>query len=352
MYQSIPDVFQVPVYYAEDILNKKKSESFQQYYSNSDSFNTNRKQIVIGVSLPNQRIPRWISDKSFLESYALQKGVTVKIEDADYDASLQAKQVENLISQGIDVLIIAPLDSVAASSLVEKAKSVGIKVISYDGLVYNSDIDLYISFDGTKVGELQGKYLTQNVPKGNYIIMSGDPNDDTSKLYKDGAMDYIKPFVNIGSIKIVTDKAITNWDPQNAYTIVKDSLLANDNKINAILAPNDPTAGGAIKALEEVGLAGAIAITGQEATPAAIRRIIDGTQSMTVLKDTRQLAKAAIDSAIKLANKEYLTFNATINNGKMNVPAIILTPITVNRYNIADTILNTGYLKINDIFRQ
>ncbi|WP_286907062.1 sugar ABC transporter substrate-binding protein [Clostridium sp. UBA1652] len=340
MYLSIPKVFLVPVSYSENILFKKELHAHNSIV---------RENIVIGVSLPNQRIPRWVRDKEAFKYYADQKGVTLKLEDADYDPLLQAKQVEDLISQNVDVLIIAPLDSSAFTSLVDKAKKAGIKVISYDGLLQNSNSDLYMSFNGTQVGELQGKYLVQNVPKGNYIILSGDPNDDTSKLYKDGSMLYIIPLVATGSIKIVSSVSIPNWNPVESYNVIK-TILSKNNNINAILSPTDAISGGAIKALEEAGLAGKVAITGQDASPAAIKRIIAGTQSMTVLKDSRELAKVAVNASIKLVNGESLDTNAIINNGFKDVPAIILPPTLVTRYNIPETIINTGFLNPSDIY--
>ncbi|WP_326513798.1 sugar ABC transporter substrate-binding protein [Clostridium intestinale] len=340
MYLSIPKVFLVPVSYTEIIMFK------EELYEHNPM---DRENIVIGVSLPNQRIPRWIRDKEAFKYYTDQKGVTLKLEDADYDPLLQTKQVEDLISQNVDVLIIAPLDSLAFASLVKKAKEAGIKVISYDGLLQNSNSDLYISYNGTQVGELQGKYLVQNVPKGNYIILSGDPNDDTSKLYKDGSMLYIIPLVATGSIKIVSSVSIPNWNPVESYNVIK-TILSKNNNINAILSPTDAISGGAIKALEEAGLAGKVAITGQDASPAAIKRIIAGTQSMTVLKDSRELAKVAVNASIKLVNGESLDTNAIINNGFKDVPAIILPPTLVTRYNIPETIINTGFLSPNDIY--
>ncbi|WP_315115759.1 substrate-binding domain-containing protein [Clostridium intestinale] len=340
MYLSIPEVFLVPVSYTEIILFKEELHEHNPM---------DRENIVIGVSLPNQRIPRWIRDKEAFKYYADQKGVTLKLEDADYDPLLQTKQVEDLISQNVDVLIIAPLDSLAFASLVKKAKEAGIKVISYDGLLQNSNSDLYISYNGTQVGELQGKYLVQNVPKGNYIILSGDPYDNTSKLYKDGSMLYIIPLVATGSIKIVSSVSIPNWNPVESYNVIK-TILSKNNNVNAILSPTDAISGGAIKALEEAGLAGKVAITGQDASPAAIKRIIAGTQSMTVLKDSRELTKVAVNASIKLVNGESLDTNVIINNGFKDLPAIILPPTLVTRYNIPETIINTGYLSPSDIY--
>ena len=355
MYLSIPDVFFVPVYYAEEhLLNIEEIIILQKYnsYSNFTNKTTKRKDLVIGVALPNQITPRWNRERKFMEDYAKTKGVTLKIENADFDVAKQSSQVDNLISQGIDVLILVPVDSFTAVDLVEKAHKAGIKVVDYDILIQNSDVDVYISFNDIRVGELQGQYLTKEVPKGNYIILSGDPRNFNSKLYKDGAMEYIQPLVSIGNIKIVADKVIENWDPKNAFKIVKDVLIANNNKIDAILAPNDNIAGGVIEALKTQGLASKVAVTGQNADLPAVRRIIEGTQSMTVFKDGMDEAKTAIDTAIKLANNKAIHVDKMIYNGKINVPSILLDPIAIDKTNIDKVLIDSGYLKKEEVYQR
>lgn len=350
MYLSVPDIFFVPVYYdKDDILHLEKILIWQEYNYDISFKNklANRKDLVIGVSLPTQREDRWVRDKETMENYAKEKGVILKIENADTDVAKQALQVENLISLGIDILILGPTDSSAAVAMIKKAHSAGIKVIAYDRLIENSDLDLYVSFDNTKIGELQGRFLTQKVPKGNYIILSGDPKDNNSKLLKEGAMEYIGPLAAKRDIKIVTDKAVDNWEPKNAFSIVKHSLIENNNKIDAILAPNDATAGAAIEALETQGLAGKIPVTGQDADLAAAQRIVQGTQAMTVFKDTRQLSKMAINSAIKLAKGEALEINDTV----VNVASIILGPTVVDRNNINEVLIASGYLKPSEVYK-
>ena len=300
----MPKIFFVPVCYDfQNILNLKEITRLRQssYLSDFTGNIINARDAIIGISLPTQREEKWVRDKEAMEKYAQSKGIPVRIENADTDAAKQASQVDNLLSQSINVLILAPVDSVAAASLVEKAHKAGVKVMAYDRFIQNSNLDLFISFNNIRVGELQGQFLIRAVPKGNYIIMSGDPRDDNSKLIKDGAMEYIKPLAIKRDIKIVADKVVDNWDPKNAFKIVEASLIANNNKIDAILAPNDATAGAAIQALEAQGLAGKVAVTGQDADLAAARRIVQGTQSMTVFKDTRELGKSAIDAAVKLA---------------------------------------------------
>jgi D-xylose transport system substrate-binding protein len=348
MYLLIPDVFFVPVYYGEGcILDIEKIMPLQEYNYHNNLTNelANRKDLVIGVSFPSLAAQKWVRDKEAMEEYAKEKAV-LKIEINDFDAAKQALQVENLISQGIDVLIITPIDILAAAELVEKAHKAGIKVISYEHLVKNSDVDLFIAFNNIRVGQLQGLFLIGKVPRGNYIIMSGDPD----AVFKEGAMEYIQPLVNIGNIKVVADKVIKNWDPKIAFKIVKDALIANKNKINAILAPNDATAGAAIEALQPEGLAGKVVVTGQDADLHAIRRILQGTQSMTVLKDSRELAKTAIDAAIKLVSGKVVNANYAVNNGKVNIPSILVAPILIDKNNIDKALISSGYYIKEEVY--
>lgn len=350
MYVSIPSDFFVPIYYVEeDILNIKKIVILQT--SNSGNDFTKRKELVIGVSLPvGGGENRWPKDKESLEKYAKEKGVMLKMAVNANTVAEQTEEVENLISQGIDVLILSPVDLSVAATLVENAHNAGIKVVAYDRLIVNTDLDLYVSFNNVTIGELQGRFLVQNVPKGNYIILSGGPTDNNSKLVKEGAMEYIKPLAIIKDINIVTEKAVDNWDPKIAFKIVKDSLIANKNKVDAILSPNDAIAGAVIEALTEQGLAGKVVVTGQDAELSAIQRIVQRTQSMTVFADIREEAKTAIDAAIKLAKGEKSPINSTINNGKIDLPSILLTPILVDKNNINQVIINSGYLKQNEVY--
>ena len=348
MYPVVSNNFAVLTHYAEAVILyiKKISKEKHTYDMNLRKKQSSRHPLVIGVSLPNQREARWVRDKEGMEARAKEKGITLKIEYNDFDPAKQASQVEKLISQKIDVLIVAPIDVVNSAIYIEKAHKAGIKVISYEGLAQNTDLELYITFNPKRTGEIQGLYLINQVPQGNYIIMSGDPGTNL----KEGAMEYIQPLIDIRSIKVVTDKTITGWDPKIAYKIVRDSLIANKNDVNAILAPNDATAGAAIQALQEQGLAGKVAITGQDAELAAIKRIIQGTQSMTVLKDTRKLGSNAIDAAIKLAQGEPIDVTTEINNGKIEVPSILLEPVLVDKRNIDSVIIGSGFYTDKEVY--
>ncbi|MEQ8156974.1 MAG: substrate-binding domain-containing protein, partial [Clostridiaceae bacterium] len=283
MYQSIPVIVFVSARYGE------------KYHKNFINKYINRRPPVIGASFPDLTIPRWAEDEKFMKEYAQSKGIVLKTENAEYDAAKQAAQVDNLIKQGINVLIIIPVDLSASAALVEKAHKAGIKVVDYERLIQNSNPDILIAFNIKRVGQLQGKYLIKAVPRGNYIIFSGDPRSLNSKLYKEGAMEYIQPLVSMKDIKIVADKPVEKFDPRIAYKIVEDALIANNNKIDAIFALDDFLAGAAIEALKSKGLAGKVAVSGQDADLDAVRRIVEGTQLMTVFKDFREEARTAID---------------------------------------------------------
>lgn len=309
-------------------------------------------KIVIGLSLPTQSEERWVRDKEQMEAEAERLGVELKVQVSNNDVAQQASQVENLISQEVDVLIIAPHDASAAAASVEKAHEAGIKVISYDRLIMDTEVDLYLSFDNVKVGELQGEYITKEVPKGNYIVMSGAPTDNNAKLFKEGAMKFIKPLVDSGDINIVAEQAVDDWNPENALKIVENALTANNNDIQAILAPNDGTASGAIVALTAQGLAGQVPITGQDSSLDAAQRIAKGTQSMTILKDTRELGTNAIEAAIKIANGEDVnTEGNVVNNNKIDVPSLLLTPYVVTKDNLDELLIDSGYLNKEDVYK-
>jgi D-xylose transport system substrate-binding protein len=209
-----------------------------------------------------------------------------------------------------------------------------------------------MSFDNVKIGALQGEYLTKMVPKGNYVVLSGAPTDNNSKLFKQGAMQFIGPLAKKGDIKIVMDQPINDWQPSEAQRLVENALTANRNNIQAIFAPNDNTAGGAIQALAAQKLAGRVYIGGLDAEITAAQRIVAGTQSMTVFKDQRQLSRAAIDVAVAMATKQKIpAITGKVNNGKIDVPAILLTPVAVTKENLDAQLIQSGYLKKEDVYK-
>lgn len=310
-------------------------------------------KLKIGLSLATLQEERWVRDKDRITKDCADQGIELLTQIANMDAATQESQCENLFTQGINVLILAPQDAAAAATIVDKAHAAGVKVISYDRLVMNTaNDDVYISFDNVQVGVLQGTWLTKAVPKGNYAILSGAPTDNNAKLFKQGAMSIIQPLVDKGAIKIVADQPVVEWKPENAQKIMENALTANKNNIQGILAPNDGTAGGCIQALAAQGLAGKVPITGQDAELAAAQRIVKGTQGMTVFKDTRMLGDAAVEAAKTMfAGQPLANATQTVNNGKMDVPSILLVPIAVTKENIDATLIASGYLLKADVYK-
>ena len=308
--------------------------------------------VKVGLSLPTQREERWVKDGETMKAAAKAAGIDLRVQVTDNDAAKQVSQCENLISQGIKVLILAPHDASSASVIIDKATKAGIKVISYDRLVTDSTADyIYLSFDNVKVGELQGEFITKKVPKGTYIVLAGSPTDNNAKLFRQGAMKFIKPLADKGDIKIVMDQFVKDWQPSEAQKLCEQALTANQNKIDAVLAPNDGTAGGCIQALAAQGLAGKVPITGQDAELSGAIRIVRGTQSITIFKDTRQLGKKAIEMAAELAAGKTVATNAVVNNGKKDVPSVLLTPYVVDKSNLDKLLIESGYLTKQAVYK-
>jgi D-xylose transport system substrate-binding protein len=310
--------------------------------------------VKIGLSLPTQREERWVKDRQAMQEEAKKKGIDLRVQVTDNDASKQVAQCENLLSQGIKVLILAPHDASSASVIIDKASKAGVKVVSYDRLVTDSPLDYYyLSFDNVKVGELQGEFITKKVPKGTYVVLAGSPTDNNAKLFREGAMKFIQPLATKGDIKIVMDQFVKDWQPSEAQKLCEQALTANQNKVDAVLAPNDGTAGGCIQALAAQGLAGKVPITGQDAELAGAIRVVQGTQSMTVFKDTRVLATKAIEMALDLANgKPIETQGKVVFNNKKDVPSVLLTPVIVTKDNLEDVLVKSGYLKKEQVYRK
>jgi D-xylose transport system substrate-binding protein len=313
------------------------------------------KAIVIGVSLPTQREERWVRDKEAMEALAKDLGVELKIQVADADQAQQAQQVENLLTQGIDVLILAPHDASASAQLVKMANDEGVPVISYDRLVTSSqELNYYLSFDNERVGELQGQYFVDHVANGNIMLFAGAPTDNNARLFFRGAMSVIQAKIDSGAYTVLGGEnfeqvATDNWVPANAQNRAANVLTANAGAdVVGVLAPNDGTAGGIIEAFKAAGLSLPV-VTGQDSEIAAAKRIKAGEQSMTIFKDTRMLAKAAIETAIVLAKGETVATNGMVDNGVKEVPSILLTPQVVTKENLEDLLVNSGYIKASDL---
>jgi D-xylose transport system substrate-binding protein len=312
---------------------------------------TSNEKIKIGFSMDTLEEERWLKDRDLFKQAVEKLGAEVEILAANGDDALQISQAETLINQGVDLLVVVPHNAEATAAIVGKAHLANIKVISYDRLIKNADIDLYISFDNEKVGELQAEAMTQLVPKGKYVYIGGAVTDNNAHLFKKGVFNVLQPFIDRGDITVVYDQWTENWTPTNAFTNMQAALKANHNQIDAVIAANDATAGAVIKALESQGLKGKIPVAGQDAELAAAQRIVEGTQTMTVYKPINVLAEEAAKIAVKLAKNEHVFAGKRVNNGKIEVPSFLLLPTAVNKANMDKTIIRDGFHSRVDVYK-
>jgi D-xylose transport system substrate-binding protein len=306
-------------------------------------------KIKIGFAIEAMNGERWQTDMDAFKARAKQLGALVLSADARGDDERQLQQVKDMIRAGIRALVLLPHDTSKASRIVETAKAANVKVVSYDRLVLNSDVDLYVSFDRLEIGWLQADYLAKHAPKGNYVLIAGSPNDEGARILHDAQMKVLRPYIERGDIKVIADGYTKEWLPTEAYLAMLKAIESSHGDIAAVLASNDGMAGGAIQALREHHLAGKVLVTGQDADLTAIIAIVQGAQSMTVYKPVGSEATVAAEEAVRLAKGEKSRANKTVNNGKTDVPAILLKPIVVTKENIKPTVVKDGFQTLKRI---
>lgn len=309
------------------------------------------KKIRIGLSMDTLKEERWQKDRDIFIAEAKKLGAEVLVQAANSDDALQISQAENLLSQGVDVLVVIPHNAEACATIVESAHKSKVPVIAYDRLIRNSDVDLYISFDNEKVGFFQASYITKLVPTGTYVYIGGSPTDNNAYMFKAGAMKVLDPLIKEGKIKLAYDQFTNDWKPEVAQSNMENALTLLNNKVDAVVAANDGTAGGVIQALADQKLAGKVPVSGQDADLAACQRIVEGTQAMTVYKPIRVIAKAAAEAAVKMAKGEKVAANMKVNNGKIDVPFLALEPISVDKNNMYEAVIKDGFHKLEDVYR-
>jgi D-xylose transport system substrate-binding protein len=313
---------------------------------------TGGKKKTIGFSMDTLKEERWQRDRDLVVARAEEMGARVIVQAANGNDALQNSQAENMLTQGIDVLLVAPHNGKTAAVIVEAAHKAGVPVIAYDRLILDSDLDLYVTFSPVRVGELQADYALKHKPKGNYVLIGGAPTDNNALLLRQGQMSLLKPPIDRGDVKVVSDQWAKEWQPMEALKIMENALTRNNNQVDAVVVSNDGTAGGAIQALAEQKLAGKVVVTGQDADLAACQRIVAGTQSMTVYKPIKVLAAKAAEVALLLADKKAVADKTSpVNNGKKDVPSILLEPIQVDKDNLVSTIIADGYQKLEAVYK-
>ncbi|MEP6925649.1 MAG: substrate-binding domain-containing protein [Pyrinomonadaceae bacterium] len=307
-------------------------------------------KVRIGFSMDTLKEERWQRDKQLIEKRAAELGAELSVTVADGNDDRQNKQVEDLLTKGIDVLIIAPHNAQVAAASVASAKKQGVPVISYDRLVKSDDLDLYVSHQVTKIGEMQAKYALDHAPKGNYIMVYGSSTDNNALLLKDAQLATLKPAIDRGDVKIVAEQFAAEWKAEEALKIVENALTQHRNEVVAVVASNDGTAGGAIQALKGQNLIGKVVVTGQDAELIALQRIAQGEQTMTVYKPIQPLAYGAVDAAIKLAKKESVATTDKIKSVNKEIPSLLFEPKVIDKSNLSD-VINDGYHTADEIYK-
>jgi D-xylose transport system substrate-binding protein len=319
----------------------------------NESSRTNAKPLI-GLAMDTLKEERWQGDRDLFVSRANELGAEVLVQSANSDDTRQISDVQALISRRVDVLVIVPHNGGAMAKAVDMGHEAGIPVIAYDRLITDCDLDLYMTFDNLKVGELQAQYVVEHLPKGGkkkIVRIYGAKTDNNALLFKQGQDNVLEPLIKKGEFEVVHEDWTQDWKPENAKKIANAAITKAGSNFDAIVASNDGTAGGAIQALSEEGLAGKILVTGQDAELSACQRIVNGTQAMTIYKPLSQLAKQAAETAIKMAKRKPIVASGKTNNGKLDVPSILLDVIIVTKDNMKDTVVKDGFHKEADVYR-
>ncbi|HSI40992.1 MAG TPA: D-xylose ABC transporter substrate-binding protein [Xanthobacteraceae bacterium] len=302
---------------------------------------------VVGVSWSNFQEERWKTDEAAIKKALAAAGAKYISADAQSSASKQLSDVEALIAQGATALIILAQDSDAIAPAVAKAQAEGIPVVGYDRLI-EIPYAYYITFDNKEVGRLQAREVAKQKPKGNYLFIKGSAADPNADFLFSGQMEVLKPAIDKGDIKNVGEAYTDGWLPANAQKNTEQFLTANNNKVDAVVASNDGTAGGAIAALGAQGLAGSVPVSGQDADFAALNRVALGTQTVSVWKDSRELGQKAAEVALALAKgtaPAKVPGTATFSGGpkKVAMNAILLKPVPVTKDNL-EVVIDAGWV--------
>ena len=304
----------------------------------------------IALLLPESKTARYEAyDRPFFEAKVAElcPQCEVVYANADQDPAKQQQQAESAFAQGISVLVLDPVDSSAAVTIVASAQRHKVPVISYDRLIGSPELAFWVSFDGEKVGSLQGKALVekladQGLSSGNIVMINGSPTDNNSRLFKKGAHSVIDG----SAYTVIAEFDTPDWSPDKAQEWMASQVTQYGDSLVGVYAANDATAGGAIAALKAGGVNPLPPVTGQDAELTAIQRIVSGDQYMTIYKDLKREAEIAATHAVALLNGKTLVGQSEETNG---IPTTLLTPVIVTIDNIMETVVADGFYTVEQI---
>jgi putative multiple sugar transport system substrate-binding protein len=326
---------------------------------------------AVGVAMPTQSSARWIKDGGTMKTILESRGYTVDLQFAEDDIQAQVAQVENMITKGDKVLVIAAIDGAALFNVLEKAHAAGVQIISYDRLIINSAwVSYYATFDNFKVGVLQGGYIVKalGLDKGkkgpfNIELFAGSPDDTNAGYFFNGAMSMLNPYIKSGVLVVKSGQtdfakvATLRWDGAVAQKRMDDILTSKytDAHVDAVLSPYDGLSIGILSSLKSVGYGTAKkplpVVTGQDAEIPSVKSILAKEQTQTVFKDTRTLAKRAADMVDSVLTGKPAEINdtKTYNNGVKVVPTFLCDPVFADKNNYKALLIDTGYYTTADI---
>lgn len=302
-------------------------------------------RIRIGLSFDTFVLERWQRDRDAFVARASELGAEVNVQNANGDVEEQIAQIEYLIEKDVDVIAVIAVDSRGLSDVVAKAKRAGIRVIAYDRLLTDAGVDLYISFDNERIGQMMAECIAANTPAGGKVfMMCGSPEDNNVSLVEKG----FYSVMDKTDLEIVGTAYADNWLGEMGYAAVS-GFLDEGGELDAVMCGNDDIASQVIRALSERRLAGEVCVVGQDADLSGCQRIVEGTQTMTVYKSIETLAMRAAESAVALAEEGSVKTAGTYFDGTYEVPYIGLEPIAVTESNM-QVIIDDGYHLEDDIY--
>ncbi|MEM9063296.1 MAG: D-xylose ABC transporter substrate-binding protein [Pseudomonadota bacterium] len=300
---------------------------------------------TVGVSWSNFQEERWKTDEAAIKAALDAAGATYISTDAQSSASKQLSDIESLIAQGADALIVLAQDSQAIGPAIDAAADEGIPVVGYDRLIEDNRA-FYLTFDNIEVGRMQARAVFAAMPKGNYVIIKGSATDPNADFLRGGQQEILQAAIDSGDIKIVGEAYTDGWLPANAQRNMEQILTAQDNKVDAVVASNDGTAGGVVAELTAQGMEG-IPVSGQDGDHAALNRVALGTQTVSVWKDARELGKAAGEIAVALAGGAKMAdikgAGSWTSPGGTALTAMFLAPLPVTSGNLSD-VVDAGWI--------
>ncbi|HOK99226.1 MAG TPA: substrate-binding domain-containing protein [Bacteroidales bacterium] len=302
-------------------------------------------EMKIALMFPYTTSARMQFEEKYFKAKAAEMNCEAIITDAKNDEVLQRKQATELLDQGVKVLVIMAVNAYTAAEIVREAHNKGAYVIGYDRLIFNSDLDFYISHNNYNVGKYMAEYALKLKPNGKYLLLGGDKGDRNAIFVKTGQLDALKPAVTAGNVKIVLDVYVDEWLPMNAYHIMKEYLRLSANDVpDVILTSYDGLGRAARQALDEAGITQEVIITGQDAEPQTIKYILQGKQTLTIYKPLKPLAENAVITAVKLSKGEKPDTTTSIFNNRKMVPALLFEPIPVDKNNVRETVVKDGII--------